>query len=133
MQRRVSQASHLLHVGDGVDDTARRKAEGILAEQRVADDAPPMIRLLEVRILPALGRSAASCVAAEARRETHWKEEEHLPKLPLAEVVWQVLLGVGAQAGDVGVLARVLLPQRQDALLHVLCDLRRQAEELCVY
>ena len=68
----------------------------------LVDDPPLVLGLLEMRVR---------------------KEEEHFFELALLEEVWQVLHGVGAKAGDVGVAARILEPQRSDPVLHVVGDL----------
>ena len=49
----------------------------------------------------------------------HREQEEELGELALAEIVHQVLLSIGAQAGYVVKLARLLAPQGQHALLHI--------------
>ena len=54
---------------------------------------------------------------------THREQEEQLFELAFMEVVNQKLLGIGAQAGDVVVLAHVLAPQICNAFLHILSDL----------
>ena len=50
----------------------------------------------------------------------HRKQEEQLGELALPEVVYEVLLGIRAQAGDVAVLGTALLAQCKDALPHIL-------------
>ena len=71
-----------------------------------------------------------STIARVLKQQAHREEEEHFLQLALAEVVWQILLGIGAQAGDVGVLPWVLLPEGCNALPHVLCDLHAAAQLL---
>ena len=68
----------------------------------LVDDPPLVLGLLEMRV-----------------RE----EEEHFLELAFLEEVWQVLHGVGPKAGDVGVAAGILQPQRFDPVLDVVRDL----------
>ena len=83
-------------VGDGIQPSADAQHVGVLGEQRLVDDPPLVLGLLEVRV---------------------GEEEEHLLQLPFPEEVGQVLHGVGPQAGDVAVApARgVLLAQSGDS------------------
>ena len=71
---------------------------GVLRQQRCADDAPFVFRLLEMRV---------------------GKQEEHLAELALAEVVWEILHRVRPDARDVAVATRVLGAQGRDSFLHV--------------
>ena len=76
-------SSSILDIGDGVEAPPRPQHEGVLGQQRLVDDPPLVLGLLEVRV-----------------RE----QEEHLAQLTLAEEVGEVLHGVGAETRDVGVL-----------------------------
>jgi hypothetical protein len=55
----------------------------------------------------------------EGDEDDTWEEEEHLGKLAAAEEIGEVLHGVGAEAGHVGVAARVLGAQGGHAVPHV--------------
>ncbi len=46
-------AAHLLHVGGCVQAAAGRQQERVLRQQLRGDDAPPVVRRLEVRVLQA--------------------------------------------------------------------------------
>ena len=58
----------------------------------------------------------------------HRKQEEQLGELTLPKVVYEVLLGICAQAGDVVILGTALLAQCKDALPHILRDLQSASE-----
>ena len=75
---------------------------GVLCQQGGADDAPFVLRLLEMRV---------------------GKQEEHLAELSAAEVVRQILHCVRPDTRDVAVAARVLSAQSHDAFLHVVRNL----------
>lgn len=53
----------LWHIGGGVQAPARRQQEGVLSQQLHADDAPPVVLHLKVRVLRASPPCQASCSA----------------------------------------------------------------------
>ena len=84
-------SSSILDIGDGVEAPPRPQDEGVLGQQRLVDDPPLVLGLLEMRI-----------------RE----QEEHFRELPLPEEIGQIFHGVTPETGDVSELSWILRSER---------------------